>query len=350
MHLSSLSLQNFRNIKQRSFDFSPSFTVIFGPNAVGKTNLLEAIYFLNNGHGFREKKLEEIITFEQNECRVEGVFVSKQSQQTYTINLNWKGSTVDKSYFINKLNKNFKDYRKRTPAAVVFQPSDLSMISESPDKRRSFVDKVLIKTSQTYYQAKINYEKGLYKRNKILSAVASGGSRKLIDTLEFWDDFLSKNARILGTERQSLVEFFNAHPELNGHRFCLVYQQSRFEQKELEKIRSKELQFGRTLCGPQIDDFIVYKQQGARRNLALFGSRSEQRLGVLWLKVNELKFYQQKLNKQPLFLMDDIFSELDLENSRKILNVSCDYQTFLTTSHFEVLPLIDFPFQAIELK
>lgn len=352
MHLSSLFLQNFRNMSLQNFVFSPSFTVIFGKNTVGKTNLLEAIYFLNIGRGFREKKLEEIIAFDNQSCKVEGVFVNKNQQENLAILLNKQGSTVVKNYFVNNLNKSFKDYKKRTQAVVLFQPSDLGIISDYPDKRRSFVDKILVQVSPEYYQAKINYEKGLYRRNKILLAASSRGSHQLIDTLEFWDDFLLKNAELIRQERQKLVAFFNTYPELNGHRFSLVYQESPFDKAELVKLRSKELQLGRTLCGPQVDDFIVYKIEtsGKKRNLALFGSRSEQRLGVLWLKVNELKFYQHKQNSPPLFLMDDIFSELDLANSKKILNVSRDYQTFLTTSHLEVLPLIKFPFQAIELK
>ncbi len=351
MYLSSLSLSGFRSFgHKRSFEFNPHYNLIFGKNSVGKTNLLEAIYYLNKGKGFRESKGEELIKEDGDTALIEGRFVNGTASTSHSIRLEKKGPVV-KNFFHNQLKKDLKDYKKRAVPTVLFQPTDLDLIVGPPAVRRSFVDRILSDTDFQYFQAKTNYEKGLYKRNKILEHREKYPAGSLREVLDFWDNFLEKAASYLTQERGRLSAFMNDHPHLNGAEFAVEYLGSSFTKDRAREILDQELKYRKTLIGPQLDELAVYKMEGKRRKeLSVYGSRSEQRLGVLWLKVNELQYYHQVFGRKPMLLMDDIFSELDLENSRKIMRVARDFQTFITTAHLEILSLIDFPVSTIELK
>jgi DNA replication and repair protein RecF len=353
MHLSRLHLVHFRNFTEKVLtDFDPYFTIIIGKNSVGKTNLLESIYTLSNTHGFREKSTTELIQMEEQRAYVKGVVQDQSHETQYTVSFSAGAATTTKSTAVNNIAKPVKEYLKRSFCTVLFQPEDLLLITGSPDKRRSYVDKILSKIDYSYYQAKTNYEQGVYKRNKLLESFSRMMTADDEDVITFWDEYLEKQSKVLQEKRNFLVEFFNQHPDIFEHTgFSFEYRPSKFSHEEALKRRSEELRYRRTLLGPQLDDFVLYKKQGnTKKQLSSFGSRSEQRLGVLWLKVGEVRFYEQEMNQKPIILMDDIFSELDHDNSKHILSVFSSYQSFLTTAHLDVISLIDFPHKKISLE
>ena len=343
MFLKSITLSGFRSFNKKDyFQFDPKFTLIIGPNSVGKTNLLESIYFLSKGNGFRDKKTYELVSSGQPLCVVEAELSNKDQVANLGIKLNQKDQEVRKSFFINQLNKTFKQYSQRTFSVVLFQPEDLLMVNGTPDKRRSYFDRVLAQVGYQYYLARQNFSRGLYKRNKILENQQEYQKPVLLDLLRFWDQYLEEQASVLQKQRLSLVEAFNTRPSLNGMSFKIMYEQNHFISSGDAKQLSLELKNRRTLSGPQLDDFIFVRLNHTQdKLLSQYGSRSEQRLCVLWLKINELQYLKEQSGQLPILLMDDIFSELDQANSERILHVSQDYQTIVTTAHLDILPLIE---------
>ena len=342
MFLKSITLSGFRSFtKKTSFQFDPKFTLIIGPNSIGKTNLLEAIYFLSKGNGFRDKKTYELVSEGLSLCAVEAELLDKDQPTHLSIRLNQKDQEVRKSFAINKLNKTFKQYVQRTYNVVLFQPEDLLMVSGTPDRRRSYFDRVLTHEDYQYYLARHNFSRGLYKRNKILENQQEYQRPALLDLLHFWDKYLSEQALVLQKQRQNLVEAYNTHPSLNGMSFKIIYQQNQFIPSDEAQQLAMELKNRRTLSGPQLDDFLFIRSNSEDKVLSQFGSRSEQRLCVLWLKINELQYVSQISGQLPILLMDDIFSELDNANSERILHVAQNYQTIVTTAHLDILPLIE---------
>jgi DNA replication and repair protein RecF len=341
MLLKSLELTGFRSFaKKTSFHFNPKFTLITGPNSVGKTNLLEAIYFVSKAGGFRDKKTVELINnnspFSTARAAVEDDGVSSE----LTVKLTRKDRLAQKNFSINGLAKLAKQYYRRVFKVVLFQPEDLMIISGTPDKRRHYFDSILCQVDYQYSQAKQNYSRGLYKRNRVLEKGSHYDKLQLQDLLRFWDKYLSENILLLQERRRAVVNDFNKHPSLNGLSFEVCYQQNSFiDSSNLSQLKA-ELEQKRTLSGAQLDDFSLRQLNGQKSKvLSQYGSRSEQRLCVLWLKLNELRYTEQQTQKRPLLLMDDIFSELDKANSERILTVSKNYQTLVTTAHLEVLPL-----------
>ena len=336
MILTSLSITGFRSFaKSTSFSFDPHFTLIIGPNSVGKTNLLEAVYFLAKGQGFRERKVIELVNSQAEQALIKGHTEADELE----VRLSKKEKDVNKHFFLNGLHKPYKEYRTRTLSVVLFQPNDLLLISGTPSVRRQYFDRLLSQTDYEYYQAKNNFERGLYKRNYILEHAHNYSSADLSDLLQFWDEYLGKQIDYLVKVRSEIIALFNKTPYLNGMSFRVDYENNPFIMSRNHEQLKKELRVRRTLSGPQLDEFVFYRTDKEDKNLGIYGSRSEQRLAVLWLKVNELKYFEEK-NERPLLLMDDIFSELDEHNSERILKVALNYQTIVTTAHLDVLPLL----------
>jgi len=341
MFLQSVYLQGFRSFADKnSFQLHPKFTLIIGPNSVGKTNLLEALYCLSYGQGFREKKTDELINQKHKDAVLEAILQNQSHSDKLLLRLHRLDGVVTKTGFVNQMRRSLRDFLKRSLNAVLFQPDDLLIISHTPDLRRGYFDKVLGSVDFGYLQARRNYSRGLYKRNKLLENSQNLVENELINLIGFWDDYLAKQAKLLQDKRQAVVADFNQHMSLNGLDFKIEYQPNRFLPAQEKTQFQQELRVRRTLSGPQLDEFVFYKLNHQPKVLSQYGSRSEQRLCVLWLKINELRFIEQQTGQKPILLMDDIFSELDLENSRRILQVAKEYQTVVTTAHQDILPLL----------
>lgn len=352
MHLISLNIFGFRNFKQQQeFKFGQQFTIITGVNAVGKTNLLEAVYCLHTGSGFREKNAIELLFWDSLSSKLEGTYAYNDgASATHTVKFEKQPDEhLIRLFAINHLPKGTREYIKRSRPVVLFQPDDVRLLTTRPEKRRSFVDVILNKTDRAYYQAKQNYDRALYKRNKILETLYKE-KETAHEVLGYWDTYLIKEAAVVQEKRAELVSFFNLFPQLEGDYFSLRYQQNVLNTEALNKTREKERLIRRTLCGPQLDEFVVFKNKENPKNLGMYGSRSEQRLAVLWMKLCEVRFYEQHYKQSPLLLMDDIFSELDELNSRRIFSIFQNYQTLSTTAQRSVIASVPYEFTEICLN
>ena len=338
MLIKQIKLDNFRNFERSDFSFDPFLTVIIGDNAQGKTNLLEAIYFLVNGIGFRESKEEELINFNKERGAVEIIFVNQGNENNSRINMTKVDGRVDKVYFLNKTKKNHFQYLKEQTKAVLFSPEQIKMISDSPAIRRDYFNKLISFYDLEYKKRLANYEHAIKRRNKILEHFHD--EKKLNQELVFWNEFLGKQAVYLTKKRQAYVDFLNHHPKLDSKLFKIKYLKDEWSKDRLNQSFELEKKIRRTVIGPQKDDFEIYLMNNEEKNLHHFGSRSEQRLAIIWLKTNEIQYHEEKFGKKPILLLDDIFSELDSHNRKMVLNLVKKYQTILTTTEKEVVEMI----------
>lgn len=348
MILKSIIFHNWRNFLKNKFFFNPFLTIIIGENAKGKTNLLEGIYFIVNCFGFREKKEEELIFFNESKAEVEGSFILGDSQFNFKIILKKNEGGVEKNYFINKAKKKHTQYFKETPKTVIFSPKDLEIIDSSPLKRREYFNKFLSIIDPNYSYCLNNYENALKKRNKILQLEKD--IKVLKEELLFWDNYLEKQAKIIQKKREDYINFLNNHSSLDNKFFLVEYLKNDFTQKKAQKLFLEEKKQKQTLIGPQRDDFRIFLLENSfKKDIHRFGSRSEQRLSLFWLKMNEIIFFENNFYTKPILLLDDIFSELDYKNQEVILKLIKKYQTVITTSNIDILKIIEVPKLIIKL-
>jgi DNA replication and repair protein RecF len=335
--LKKVGLTNFRNYDNKIFEFSPKITVVVGPNASGKTNMLESLHLLATGKSFKATIEEEMINHEEEITRVKGKLHDEMilevvlTRGEINIGTTRVEKVARKKLSINKVGKRLVDFAGNF-TVVVFGPEDLELVIESPSIRRKFLDSVLSQTDREYRRASLSYEKGLSQRNKLLYRIREEGLSR--SQLLFWDRLLIKNGDYLSKKRGEFIEFINNTDPLNEQQFSLEYDKSAISEARLEQYAREEVAAATTLVGPHRDDFafkLGYKKK-RKRDLAKYRSRGEQRMGVLWLKLAELSYIKSTSDEKPTLLLDDIFSELDNEHRKIVLEVAKGQQTVITTA------------------
>ncbi|MCL5970480.1 MAG: DNA replication and repair protein RecF [Patescibacteria group bacterium] len=350
MHLLNLNLLNFRSYQKRRFTFSKRLTVIVGKNTSGKTNLLEAIFTLSTGKSFRADKENEMISFGAAVGRVKGEIKSQVDREQLEIVLTpgelYGRKIATKRYFVNGVSKRTIDFIGKLRLSL-FWPQDIDLIIASPSIRRRYLDFVLIQVDVNYLRQLRIYEKALRFRNKLLERIREGEAKK--EELPYWDQLLIKNGSYLTKLRQEYLNFLNrSGTPMDGNTFKIIYDHSLINSERLAQYASQEIMAATTLVGPHRDDFSIKiqsasgrtksKTQDNIRDLSIFGSRGEQRLGILWLKLGELAFIKEKSNgEEPILLLDDIFSEFDHHNRLLVFEHIGNQQTIITTTDIHLI-------------
>lgn len=348
MVIQSVYLTHFRNFEKAAFNFSPHMTLIVGENARGKTSLLEAVFTSVYGTGFRESREMELIQWEKDQGLVESVFLESGSDTLFQIQLRKEAEErVKKTFYVNKTLKSFFQYHKLQTQAVLFAPQHIEVITGSPSRRRVYVDGVLSAFNFEYRKKLRNYENALRKRNKILEQFVN--MQQLQQEISFWNDYLVEQATYLTMKRTEYSQYLNNNNKLKGKEFSIQYIKDEFTTERLGQVLSQELRMRRTVIGPQKDDFAIFLHHPSKKNVSLFGSRSEQRMAIFWLKLQELQLFERASNRKPLLLLDDIFSELDNHNRELVMNMIGEYQTIATTTEEEIKGLTHLPEEVIRL-
>lgn len=339
--IKSLTLSSFRNHLNKKFVFSPKTNLIVGPNAVGKSNILEAIWLLATGESFRAGKIEEMVSWGEEVGHVVGRINNSSEKSKLEIrNLNndveelmvtvtrgmIQGKRVQKRlYKINGVGRRKKELIGMMPA-VLFRPEDMDLVSGEPSLRRGFLDDVLIQISHEYQRSLESYQKGLRQRNRLLDQIRDGGVSRT--TLIFWDQLLIKEGTVVSNHRRELVDKINETISVFAS-LKLDYSPSIISPARLAAHAEAEISLGYTLVGPHKDDFNILDK---KRDLAIYGSRGEQRMAVLWLKEAQLLVIEKGIGDRPLLLLDDILSELDHHHVEQVVRLCTKQQTILTTT------------------
>lgn len=345
MILERLRLSHFRSYEKRTFEFSRTTTLIIGKNTAGKTNIIEAIWLLAVGKSFRAEHDKETIGWDSELAVIHGdISVGGDQVQlelfiTHGIVHGQRAPT--KKYMVNGISKRQTDF-VGTVRVVLFWPEHLELITDSPGVRRRYLDSVLVQVDSEYRRNLLSYEKGLRQRNSLLDAISEGKASR--NQLLFWDQLLIKTGNYITQKRMEFIDFVNAYT-VPGIADRIEYDKSIISPARLEQYKFEEVAAGSTLVGPHRDDFIVHKRQATGQDaekyiqLSKYGSRGEQRLGVLWMKLSELSYIQEKTGVRPILLLDDIFSELDEQHKELVIDVIGKQQTIMTSAEDDILKM-----------
>lgn len=331
--LKKLTLTNFRNYSGLDLEFDRQPTVLLGNNAVGKSNLLEAIYLLSTARSFRVETKEELVKKGQSFCRVEGEIKEDEGSKELAVVFaqSEEEGIFRKQVLVNGVPKRVVDFLGNLPT-VVFYPPDINMVTGSPALRRWYVDLALTQIDSAYKRALTLYEQFLIARNRVLKKIREGQGE--VGELDYWTKGLLENAKIVKDKRSYFFDFMDNLNQVLGN-FKFVYQLSEISEQRLREVNGREVAAAATLIGPHRDDFSVLLDE---RDLARFGSRGEQRTATLAFKLAQLEYMSHVLGKRPILLLDDVFSELDAEHRAHVAEIVGKQQTIIATVELEHLP------------
>ena len=337
MYITEVSLQNFRNLAQLKIEPSEGINVIYGSNAQGKTNFLESLYFCAMGRSLRGKSDQQLIRFEEEESHIRMLVQRKQRYDRIDVHLKKdekKGIAVN-GLPVRKLGDLFG-----TLYAVIFSPEDLSLVKDGPGERRRFLDMELCQLSKVYYYDLQQYYRILKQRNNLLKEISK--NPKLQETLFVWDDQMAEyGERIIAARKRFLSRLDEIAAEklsqLTGGKDHLqtIYKpncETGTLAEKLQKNIDRDIYFGSTQSGPHKDD-ILFSIDG--REVKVYGSQGQQRTTALAARLAEIDLIREETGEEPVLLLDDVFSELD-ENRQKFLLQSIEgLQAFVTCTGIE---------------
>ncbi|MFH1602223.1 MAG: DNA replication and repair protein RecF [Candidatus Shapirobacteria bacterium] len=337
MWLEKLKLTNFRSYSKAEFSFASKTNLILGSNAIGKTNLLEAIYLLGTGLSFRAEVAGQMISWQKDFGVAEGKVKESQEEVNLLIQLQkTPGGLTKKNFLLDGLAKSRKLFLPNF-FTVCFRPEDIRLVSGPPERRRKLIDEILLVLDWRYQQSLRVYNKALKQRNRLLDEIKERKSQ--FSELFYWDSALIKNGQFLTEQRKKLVDFFNQFLFSSPHQFLsqisLAYLPNPVTSQRLRNSLKKDVESGYTGVGPHKDIFFIESRQfkAANKNIAFWGSRAQQRLAVLGLKLAQLEHIYQQTKRRPVLLLDDIFSELDPVQQKLLQKIFTDHQVIITSSH-----------------
>ncbi len=341
MYIKRIVLKNFRNYPDLDLNITSEMVVLSGPNAVGKTNLLESIYFGSLFKSFRDDA-DFIFLKSTNDSQIKIEF--EQGEETHLLEIFLeRRDRIFANFKIDGVKKKRKDAQGALKV-VIFEPSDVELFTKAPEARRKYFNMVLSQKSIEYLELLVNYKKTMTQKNKLLSELKQG--RGDASELDVWNEQLVNYGSEIIWHRKQYVNFLNQNLSevytgiSKFHRTVeLVYETltgeteediARSFRQELEKNRAREQASGLSLVGPHRDDFFL---QSEGLYLVSFSSRGEQRSQILAMKILELE-YLTKDGDSPILLLDDVLSELDDTRRTFLLKyLQGKFQTFITTTH-----------------
>lgn len=345
MYLKSIYLNNFRCHKESFFEFCPGINTIYGPNARGKTTVLEAIHLLITGRSFRTSQISDLIGIGAPGFYLEANFIKHGIEQQIKFSCNGKEKSI---------------YHNSTPCTsiasllgllqgVVITPDDASLVKGSPNIRRHFLDLQIAQTDPLYVHHLGRYNRAMRQRNTLLRAKSG-------TTINSWEHEMANSAAYLVQQRQKAIhELQNSsrglHKALSGEteELELIYKTGltssagmelpllkQFYMDQYHKLRYREMLLGSTLTGPHKDDLTISIGQ---KEVRFFASEGQQRSCVAALRLAEWERLNMLANEPPLMLIDDVGVSLDSIRRDRLLNqVQYLGQVFLTATQELILP------------
>lgn len=347
MRIEHLDLTSFRTYESLAVDFPPGPQVVVGPNATGKTNLLESMAMLGRGRSHRAAQDGDVITWGRDFARVEadlGASDKAAPTSAALIISRTAAGNGRKRALVNGVPRRPTTLRGVLPV-VLFAPEDMLLVVGAPAQRRHAIDVLVEQTVSTAGATMATYARAVAQRNNLLRTIRDGGASP--SELRFWDSTLvEEGSRIVDWRREMLLKL---KPSLaGGHREIapdepaleLQYQTNaepaagestrQAISRRLAETAQKELWNGVTLVGPHRDDVVF---RAGDRDLASYASRGQQRTAILAFKLAQLDLVNEVLGVSPLLLLDDVFSELDPERRAHLVRRIGELpQAFVTTT------------------
>ena len=332
MIIKSLEIADYRNYDSLHIDFSSGTNILYGDNAQGKTNILEAIYMSATTKSHKGSKDKDVVNFRKEEAHIR-TYLEKEGIETrvymHLRKNKSKGIAIDgqkikkAAQLLGLLN------------VVFFSPEDLSIIKNGPAERRRFVDMELCQLDQFYLYNLNNYNKIVNQRNKLLKDMYFNPS--LRDTLNIWDSQLVSFGSKIIERRKLFTEQLNEiiieiHRKLSGGREDLLIQYEpdvmiEDYTRKLSVNQERDVKLKQTTTGPHRDDFSFLVGD---IDIRKFGSQGQQRTAALSLKLSEIELVKKMTKDNPVLLLDDVLSELDSNRQNYLLSTIGDIQTIIT--------------------
>lgn len=337
MIIKSLELDNFRNYGTLSINFDSGTNILYGDNAQGKTNILEAIYLSATTKSHKGSKDRDIIHFDAEEAHIRTYVVKDGLENRVDMHLRKNKS---KGIAINGQKIKKAADLLGLLNVVFFSPEDLSIIKNGPSERRRFVDMELCQLDKLYLNDLNNYNKIVNQRNKLLKEISFNPGLK--DTLFVWDSQLVSYGSKLINRRKAFIAQLNEiiyeiHTKLSGGKeeLHIVYEPDVLPEdfeKKIEVSQERDVRLKQTSIGPHRDDFSFMVGE---IDIRKFGSQGQQRTAALSLKLSEIELVKKITKDTPLLLLDDVLSELDSNRQNYLLNSIGDIQTIITCTGLE---------------
>lgn len=335
MIIESLTLRNFRNYEYATINFDRGLNIITGKNAQGKTNLLESLIYLSLTRSHRINDDKKLIKENEQFSDIKCNFIDGENKKNIEAIIHSKGKTLvvhkqpvkKSSEFIGLLN------------VILFSPDDLTIFNEAPKERRKILNQEITKISSTYLYALNHYQNLLKERNLLLKQYQF--DHKLLDT---FDEQMSKEEVIIISMRKEFIEYINSlitsyyqtlSDDMNV--VTLQYQSCLDETITYENILKKHLEYRNKDIENHVTTFGIHREdmlfEMDGKNLIQIASQGQKRMCVLSFKMALLKYVENKTNKKPVLLLDDVLSELDQSRQRKLMEmVGNQYQCIITTT------------------
>ncbi len=345
MEVKRLVLKNFRSYSEEQIEFSPRTNLIYGDNAVGKTNILEAVHLAATGRSHRAKADSQMIRFGEEYARVLVEFADKHRDYKIVIGLLPQNK---KSVKINDVPINKLSVLVNYLNVVMFSPEDLELVKGSPRMRRQFMDTSISSLSPRYMSELVSYHKVLAQKNNLLKK-AKFGDKKAADNIDVWNIQLASSGSRIMKERRAFIDGIKAwakqtHREIGRSELEISYSPSMDEEilnsakpeleflKKLEEVKTREIENGAALYGIQRDEVRFFIDGNEAK---LFASQGQQRTIVLCMKLALTEYIKSRRDEYPVLLFDDIMSELDEQHRAYLADKIRDKQVLLTCTDRE---------------
>ena len=325
MLVKSLYLRNFRIYKNALFEFLPNVNLIWGPNARGKTTILEAIYLLITGRSFRTSHTKDMIRYGQDFFYVEASFVKHGIEQT--VKFSYDGN--ERKLFYNTTPCLSTTSLLGLIQGVVMTPDDIALVNGTPGNRRHYLDFQIAQLDPLYVHHITRYTRAMRQRNHLLKT-------KNLSSIESWEKVMAHSAAYVTKQRINATQDLQVkcqqfHKNLTDENLSLTYtsKEQDFLQK-FQKNRAREMELGYTLTGPHKDDLIVAINQKEART---FASEGQKRGCVAAMRFAEWDRLNAISEESPLMLIDDIGVSLDMHRRKRLINHIDNFeQVFLTST------------------
>ena len=339
MKLTKLDITNFRNYDKLSLEFE-DVNILVGKNGVGKTNILESIYVLAITKSHRSYLDKNLIKEDKDFAKITGSVNKNGKKNTYELVISAKGKKVS----INKnILRRISDYLSNF-TAILFCPDDLDLIKGSPSERRKFLNIEIGQLNNKYIATLNDYNQLIKNRNEYLKNITFNNYNA--EYLSVINNQIATKASIIYDYRykflkkveENLIKMYDEQFKLPikikfSNNCEIIDETDNIKEKILNKLNKnlkKEIILGSTQYGPHKDDFDIILDG---KNIRDYGSQGQQRLVVLGLKISELSIFKETTGEYPVLLLDDVFSELDIEKRNKIIAlVEDDVQVFITST------------------
>lgn len=347
MRNTSLRLQNFRNHMETNVEWAPHMNVIIGQNGAGKTNLIDALHYLCMSRSFVSNSDMYVVNQDATFFMIKGHFEGN-IRSSFDVGCSYSRGEGKKIFVNESPLDRLSDLIGMVPV-VVLCPGDKKLTSEGPSERRSFIDSFISQISPKYLQDLLDFRKARKQRNKLLQEFR--GRREVLEAyLEPWNvQLMEYGSRIVAKRTEVLNKFqdylareyevisgMRHKPHLEYQTFCepsddehLVHERY---QAKLEEELDHEIERELTLIGPHRDEIVFYLDDFELRK---YGSQGQHRLFALALKLAQLLYFSDELDDLPIFLLDDVFGDLDAQRTEVLLNALIEHagQTFVTAAN-----------------